>query len=230
MMLDSTLLTELQGLGVSSLNTLKEISSMTDEELEQYVTLFKQKNALALERAKTENEALKKSSQEQINGLIEDANKSLNALEKTYKQNLKDLGVTTKDTSINIGKDIIKGLKSGIESQYASFQKYLTNLFKSINTSMTNAMTINTSKLKSLNNKSNDNIASAALNQQIIGSPFGTLDNLSNNTVLDKLDTIADKLGAKTEIVLDTGVLVGATVDKMDSALANNQNLKLRGV
>lgn len=51
-----------------------------------------------------------------------------------------------------------------------------------------------------------------------------------DTSVLDRLDTIVKKLEAKTQIVLDTGTLVGETIDKIDSALASNQILKARGV
>lgn len=224
--MDSGLLTELEGMGVKSLATLQQINSMTDEELTQYIALFNQKNAIALERAETENKALKEQSQADIQELISEANNSLNELEKTYKSNLKALGVTTADTSKNIGKDIIKSLKSGIESEYASFQKYLNDLFSSINASVNNAMRVDTSKLNKLTVES--------VNVGTIDRQLNTTSNndagVGSNAVLDKLESIANKLDNKTQIVLDTGVLVGETINKIDSALATNQSLNLRGV
>ena len=224
--MDSGLLTELENMGVNSLATLQQINSMTDEELAQYISLFNQKNAIALERAEAENKALKEQSQADIQELISEANTSLNELEKTYNKNLKALGVTTADTSKNIGKDIIKSLKSGVESEYASFQVYLTNLFNSINTSVKNAMKVDTSKF---NGATVENVNIATLDKKL-NTTFDSGVGLGANAVLDKLESIANKLDNKTQIVLDTGVLVGETIDKIDSALATNQSLNLRGV
>ena len=52
----------------------------------------------------------------------------------------------------------------------------------------------------------------------------------SNNTaLLNKLDGIYERLN-RLQIVLDTGTLVGETIDKIDAGLANKQILSARGV
>jgi hypothetical protein len=48
---------ELSKMGVSSLETLKNVNSMSDEELNHYVDLYKQKQAIALQRSTEENAA-----------------------------------------------------------------------------------------------------------------------------------------------------------------------------
>ena len=54
--------------------------------------------------------------------------------------------------------------------------------------------------------------------------------NASDNTaLLNKLDGIYDRLN-RLQIVLDTGTLVGETIDKIDAGLANKQLLSSRGV
>lgn len=50
-----------------------------------------------------------------------------------------------------------------------------------------------------------------------------------NRALLAKLDGIYEKLG-RLQIVLDTGVLVGEAIDKIDSGLATRQSLSARGV
>ena len=60
------------------------------------------------------------------------ANKELKALEKEYVTSLKSLGVKTRDTSKNIGVNIVRGLKKGIESQNKEFSAFLTNFFEGI--------------------------------------------------------------------------------------------------
>ena len=51
----------------------------------------------------------------------------------------------------------------------------------------------------------------------------------TDDAVLTKLDDIYNRLN-RMQIVLDTGALVGETIDKIDSGLANRQMLQARGV
>ena len=51
----------------------------------------------------------------------------------------------------------------------------------------------------------------------------------SNVALLNKLDDIYEKLG-RLQVVLDTGTLVGETIDKIDAGLATKQLLHARGV
>lgn len=59
-----------------------------------------------------------------------------------------------------------------------------------------------------------------------VGSANVGMDNAS---LLNKLDGIYDRL-SRLQIVLDTGTLVGETIDKIDAGLANKQLLSARGV
>lgn len=256
--MDSELLNNLESMGVSSLETLKSLNSMTDEELAEYVSLFREKNAVALERAEAENESLKAESEKQIIELIENANKSLNDLEKTYTDNLKELGVSIKDQSKSIGKNIVDGLKSGIESQNNNFKEYLKNFLDSIVSTSKDALSIKSPSrvfadvigkqipagiaqgidnnidvaTDSIHNMSDDLINSANINRKL-SNTFGnkSANNIvnDNKALLSKLDGIYERL-SRLQIVLDTGTLVGETIDKIDASLANKQLLSARGV
>ena len=257
--MDPELLKDLEAMGVNSLGTLKELNSMSDSELSKYISLYNQKNAVALERAESENKALKASSEKQIEELIASANTSLNSLESTYIKNLKKLGVTTKDTSKTIGKDIVKGLQSGIKSQNKEFQKYLTSFFKSITSNAKNALKIHSpsrafrdevgrfipegvgvgieqnkdSALKAIDQMSEDminqaqNLNGVTLNRQLETTFKGSIS--SDNSIVTKLDDIIDKLKLGSQIVLDSGTLVGETVKAYDEALANRKTHLARG-
>ena len=50
----------------------------------------------------------------------------------------------------------------------------------------------------------------------------------NNSGLADKLDKIYERLN-RMQIVLDTGTLVGETIDKIDNALADKQLLNARG-
>lgn len=140
--MDANLLKELEGMGVEDTDTLKSIAKMSDAELKEYVKLYKQKNKIAKERAKTENQALEAQSKAQIKKLIKNANSDLNKLESSYKKNLKKLGVTVSDTSKDIGKDIVKGLQKGIKSKDKEFREYLKKFFKKITNTAKDALKI----------------------------------------------------------------------------------------
>ncbi|MDE7425114.1 MAG: phage tail tape measure protein [Lachnospiraceae bacterium] len=136
------LIEELQSMGVGSLANIKLLDDMSDEELKEYVRLWKEKNKLAQERAEQENEGLKKSTQKQIKSLIKTANAELNTLEKEYNKKLKAIGESAMDQSRSIGKNIVSGLKKGMKSETSSFQKYLNQFFSSITSTAKNALKI----------------------------------------------------------------------------------------
>lgn len=136
------LIEELQSMGVGSLANIKLLDDMSDEELKEYVKLWKEKNKLAQERAEQENEGLKKSTQKQIKELIKTANAELNTLEKEYNKKLKAIGESAMDQSRTIGKNIVSGLKKGMKSETSSFQKYLNQFFSSITSTAKNALKI----------------------------------------------------------------------------------------
>ena len=134
------LLTELEQMGVDSLADLKLLNSMTDTELSKYVSLWNQKNSIALTQAIKETD--KTTYLNQIKQLVNDAGNQIDELEKQYKQDLKDLGVTFKDTSVSIGQDLINGISSGINSAYPGMKKELKNLCKKITTTVKKTLKI----------------------------------------------------------------------------------------
>lgn len=88
--------------------------------------------------------------------------------------------------------------------------------------------------LKRLGNKlvnPDINLNGATLNRRL-NSTFGGGSGVTVNSdeaLLSKLDGIYNRLNG-LQIVLDSGTLVGETIDKIDSALAVNQTLRSRGV
>lgn len=75
------------------------------------------------------------------------------------------------------------------------------------------------------------NLNGATINRKLattftVGSANLATDNTS---LLSKLDNIYERL-SRLQIVLDTGTLVGETIDKIDAGLANKQSLIARGV
>lgn len=199
--MDSGLLADLEAMDVTNLDTLKSFNSMTDTELKAYVKLYKERNAITQERAETENKALEKSTEKSIKKLIKTADKKLISLEDTYNKKLKKIGASTHDTSKSIGKNIVKGLKSGIKSENKNFQDYLTKFFNSITSNAKHAL-----KIKSPSRTFRD-----VIGKQI---PAGIAAGVERNTKIatKSVEDMASKL-----------------VDKADGLYSANMNRRLNG-
>lgn len=124
------LIEELQEAGVDSLADIKLLNSMTDTELDKYVSLWKEKQQLATKEAVREID--KTTYINQIKSLVNNAGNELDKLEQTYKKDLKKLGIGVKDTSKQIGQNIVDGLKKGMKSKYPDFLKYVQKEFDKI--------------------------------------------------------------------------------------------------
>lgn len=120
---DPEFIKELQEMGPSALSDVQLLVSMSGQELDEYVSLWRQKNSAAVTQALTEVD--KQEYLDQIKELINEANTELNTLEKEYKKNLKSFGVAAKDTSKKVGKQIVAGLKKGVKSDFPGFLEYI---------------------------------------------------------------------------------------------------------
>lgn len=134
------LLEELQNMGVESLADIRLLNSMTDEELNKYVTLWEQKQSAALKQSLKEVD--KQEYLNQIKGLINEAGNTLDELETEYKNSLKELGVETTDTSVQIGQDLINGITNGINSKYPEMKKALKDMCKKMTTTVKKTLKI----------------------------------------------------------------------------------------
>lgn len=262
--MDTNLLTDLEGMGVDSLDTLKQVNAMSDEELAEYIELYKQKNLVALERSQAENEALKAQTEKEIEDLKSTAETKLNQLKETYAKKLRDLGLTANTEGKNIGKNITKGIENGLKSGQGTLFNTLTKLCdKMVAQAMASLQIHSPSRLfrdmvgkqipagisqgieegtggaiDSINSmsdliyKSAEDFNGATINRKLNATFDTSSAALTLSEVVDTIKIYGDRLidASNKQIVLDTGTLVGETIDKIDVGLANNQSLKARGV
>ena len=113
---NTDLLAELEKKGIGSLPVLEQINSMSKAELAEYEKLYRQKSAIAQERATTEGQELLKQTNAQIATLQANARKQIEALKKTYVKGLKELGIDGSKQSRIVGKQIASGIKSGFSA------------------------------------------------------------------------------------------------------------------
>ena len=263
---NSELLTDLQGMGVDSLYTLQQINTMTDEELQNYINLYDEKNKIALERATIENESLKAESQRQIRQLTAEANTQFEELERVYIENMEELGLTATGKFKSIGQDMVQGIIAGMESETSTFQQYITNFLNSAVSTAQSVLDIHSPSrvfakvigrqipagiaqgildnsgvahkaIKDMANGLTDEASlmnGATINRKLNATFTSKLGD--GRTLTDIMDTmvecsnkIYDRLN-RMQIVLDSGALVGETIEKIDAGLANRQMLTARGV
>lgn len=95
--LDEAFIEELREMGPSSAEQIKALNSMTDEELNAYVELWRAKHQLVKDQAVFEYEGLREETDEQIEQLKKDAETNLEELRETWQQQLQELDENTED-------------------------------------------------------------------------------------------------------------------------------------
>ena len=133
---------ELESLGIGATKQLEVLNSMTEKEFKQYIKLWKKRNSQAKYMAKDSLYYDEEEYRRQIEKLIEDANKELNELEKTYNDSLAALGATVSDQSKEIGENIVKGIKSGIKGYKGDLYNDVKDLCDDIVSTAKNALEI----------------------------------------------------------------------------------------
>lgn len=130
---DSDLISELQEMGPSAIAQIKALNSMSDDELDKYVSLWSLKHAQAREQATSELEYLRIETQDQIVQLRVDAAEELEEYRATWQAQLEQLDEDTneqlaalrKDFAENVGL-IKKDTEAELEEMTEAAQKILT--------------------------------------------------------------------------------------------------------
>ena len=136
--LDVDLLAAIRDLGPEASADVAVLTSMTDSELSEYVSLWKEKMALCNQQATEENKGLYESTVSQVQKLKEDASKELKQYTTTFvkeveslgKQTKKKLGALPKEFK-SIGKQAVKGLSNAIKDGQSSLTSEITALMNS---------------------------------------------------------------------------------------------------
>lgn len=111
---------ELTKMGVSQIDTLKQINSMSDAELKHYNDLYSQKLAISMKRATEENKSLRVQTDKAIADAKAITNKQINNLQANYMAGLKKLGVKLNKSGQSVGRNIVYGLNVGVNNGISS--------------------------------------------------------------------------------------------------------------
>lgn len=138
------LLSDLRELGPQSAAEVKLLTEMTDEELDRYVSLFRQKNRMARKEAVKELAPMQDDIAEQIMGLKQQTTKELADYQQEYIKSLESLGAALNQPVENMklvmaqnAVEMVSGLALSIQTEAGSTEN--AGRFKAIADSILNA-------------------------------------------------------------------------------------------
>lgn len=106
--LDDGLLKELREMGVSAAGQIEALNSLSDDELEKYVELWKSKNDLARQAAEKELAPLQEEIAAKIAALTAETKESIKGYRKAYDDALAELGVAVKGHVESADKTLVE--------------------------------------------------------------------------------------------------------------------------
>jgi TP901 family phage tail tape measure protein len=148
--IDEGLLEELRTMGPKAGAEIAALTTLSDAELDQYVSLWRTKHNLAAAQAESELAPLKEQTSLQIQGLRLQARKDLDLYKADWIQKMKELrsGVSgqlnpMKSNMRQIGVDSMKGLMEGLKSLEGPLMTQAEKIASSVTSAMKNALKIN---------------------------------------------------------------------------------------
>ena len=129
--LDDGLIAELQEMGPKSAAEIAALTTLSDEQLSQYATLWKKKSELARTQAVQELEYLREDTEKQIEALQKETAKKLEGYQQDWKSSMsKIVGNTKAELSVmpSIGANAVQGLINGINSKKEELRRAAAEL------------------------------------------------------------------------------------------------------
>ena len=130
---DSELIGELQEMGPSAIAEIRALNSMSDEELDKYVSLWSLKHAQARDQATTELESLRIETQNSIAQLREDAAVELEEYRVTWQAEMDQLEADTSSQLESLRKEFSENvglIKKDTEAEMKAMTEAATKILK----------------------------------------------------------------------------------------------------
>jgi hypothetical protein len=130
---DSELIGELQEMGPSAIAEIRALNSMSDEELDKYVSLWSLKHAQARDQATTELESLRIETQNSIAQLREDAAVELEEYRATWQAEMDQLEADTSSQLESLRKEFSENvglIKKDTEAEMKAMTEAATKILK----------------------------------------------------------------------------------------------------
>lgn len=138
-------LSELEEMGVSAAGDVALLTQMTDKELQQYISLWEQKNSIAREAAVDQLEPLLEDTRNQIKQLREDARKELADYQEEYSAAMREIGAAMSQPIEQVKNELTKsftevigviantvGAQSGSSENQEKYRQISDNVLASV--------------------------------------------------------------------------------------------------
>ena len=128
---DSELISELQEMGPSAIEEIRALNSMSDDELEKYVSLWSIKHAQAREQAVSELEGMRIETQEQIAQLRVDAELELEEYRLTWQEEMAQLEADTSSQLASLRQEFAENvglIKKDTEAEMKEMTEVATKI------------------------------------------------------------------------------------------------------
>jgi hypothetical protein len=220
---DNPLFTALQDMGVSSLYTLKEINTLSNEQLAEYSKLYAKKSDVANERAIQENEGLLEETNRQIESLRIQASADIAEYQRQAEVDRQLLiAEAEKDREVirQEAEDNIAELKVEAEKQLAELTKtYQEDLAKLANTVKTQGKDVGEAMCEGIANgiKESQAIISMAAQQAAQEALAAARASMSSSALSDEQATTTTT--SQTKTVADVAKVVNNLAQATGSSL-----------
>lgn len=108
--IDEALIEELREMGPSSAAEIKALSEMTDEQLAEYVELWRSKHQMAADQATLELEGMRQETNETIEQLRKDAETELDEYRETWREQVRQLNEDTNEQLRELKEDWLNNI------------------------------------------------------------------------------------------------------------------------
>lgn len=208
--LNDELLKEIKDMGIDATAQINALNEMTDEELQNYADLWKEKMQLATQQAENELAPLKEETLNQISELQEESKIKLEELRDEYASQLIKLGVDNAKVAKKAGINTIKALALGMDETKVQ----LNNVMKSIENDLLK-------NLNSLANKAASKVEKITASLNKIKVVANSLNETSVNTI-GVLNAVSGSHKAGLDYVPYDGYI--ARLHKGEAVLTEEEN------
>ncbi|OMC83364.1 hypothetical protein [Viridibacillus sp. FSL H8-0123] len=147
--IDEGLLAELRAMGPSAGAEIAALNTLSSSELTEYQGLWKEKTNLARTTAVAEMEGLRVETEQKIKTMRSDTATQLTTYNKEWQKQIKEVTTGTKKefnaltaSMPSIGKNVIKGMQSGLSDMTPSLLKQANSIANSIKSTIQKALDI----------------------------------------------------------------------------------------
>ncbi|RHW38699.1 hypothetical protein D1B33_07445 [Lysinibacillus yapensis] len=231
---DFSLIDQLREMGPQAASELAALNTLTEEELDLYVQLWREKNRLAKAQATAEMGPIKEETAQKIEELKQETSTQMAKYQNEWRKAMKEVvGSTSSELSQmpSIGASAISGLVEGMQSKKAELVTVAQEIANIVSSSLSNVST-------NLKGKIGVNATTTAnkqpLNEQVLNSKSNMgYSSANESAILNAIQSLAEKMNIQlqleTPVQIDGETIANKTFKYTSRLLYQNQSNKTRG-